>query len=145
MPRFPLFALAATALLLLVLTTPAAHAIINSTVQARLTHPFIVGNTTLPPGEYDFRMVHGTDHRVMSISNMQNTVNVEFLVRACTDSQTPRHSQLVFERYGQSEVLTNVYDSGNKYGEAVVEPSHILDRLKKQDPKPYQHTEQQSQ
>ena len=37
--------------------TPRLNAQIVNGIRARLDHSFVIGNTTLPPGEYTFRMV----------------------------------------------------------------------------------------
>lgn len=145
MLRFSTFALAASSLGLLILVAPAAHAIIEGQIDADITQPFMVANTTLPAGHYVFRMLHGSDLQFMTIASVNGGTAVEVLVRPSIDNHRPEHSDLVFNRYGKTEVLKDIYEKGHKTGVAIVDASREEARLQKQGDKPFQHTEQQRQ
>jgi len=49
-------------------------------IRAHLDHSFVIGNTTLPPGEYTFRMVDNTDLSMMTATSENNKVSVDFIV-----------------------------------------------------------------
>lgn len=133
----------ASVLSLIILIAPSLHAQINSQIETNIQHPFIVGPATLPPGQYEFRMMQQTDLSAMTATNKQNGASVKFLVRPSQDSHVPRHSELVFDRLGDKDFLTNVYQRGVEVGVAVVEPSREESRLLKQGQAPLQHTEEQ--
>lgn len=133
--------------LLLVLGTPVAGFAFPSgtTIQVTINHPFIVSNTTLPPGKYDFRMLTDTEEQIMTVSGASGSPSVEFIVRTSRDNHIPHQTELVFDRYGKTEVLTNIYARGSQTGVAVIDASHEVSRLKKKGEKPQEHTEQHSE
>ena len=145
MQRLVNFALATFSLGLLILLAPAAHAIIEGRINADINHPFIVANTTLPAGHYVFHMLRGSDLQLMTIASANGNTSVEVMVRPSIDNHTPRHSDLVFNRYGKTEVLKDIYEAGQKTGVAIVDASHEEAQLQKQGDKPFQHTEQEQQ
>ena len=133
------------ALLLSTLIVPSAKAQITNPIEATITHSFIVGNATLPPGTYVFRMMQGTDLEVMTVRNKAGDTGAEFLVRASIDSKTPQHSELIFNRYGDKEFLYKIFERGSKDGVAVIEPSREESRLLKQGQTPVEHSEEQKE
>jgi len=128
---------------LLFFTASAAHAQIAGQVDADIHHRFIVGNATLPPGHYAFRMLQGSALGAMVAISADGNVGAEFLVRGSIDSRTPKHTELVFKRYDDQEFLTHIYEVGDKNGVTVLEPSRIEARLQKLGKVPVEHTEEQ--
>jgi hypothetical protein len=143
MRRISSILLPCLAFAILVLAAPFVDAQIMDQIDADVHHSFIVGNATLPPGQYVFRMMPGTDMQVMTARSASGDAAVEFLVRNSIDSRTPNHTELIFDRYGSKEFLTHVYEIGNKVGIAVIEPSREESRLLKQGQHPVEHTEEQ--
>lgn len=137
------FALSTCTWSLLVLAAPTVHAQITAQIDANLHHSFIVGNTTLPPGRYVFHMLSQSDLQIMTVSSAAGGASAEFLVRTSDDSHTPRHSELVFNRYGTKEFLTHIYQAGSKVGVTIDDASREEGRLKKQGQNPTPHTEEQ--
>ena len=144
MRRISAFVLTALAGLLLVLAATSAQAQITSEIEVSIHHSFIVGNTTLPPGRYVFRMVPNTDLTIMSATSADGGTSAEFMVRASDDAHTPRHSELIFNKYGNKEYLTHIYETGTKTGVAVTDESRSETRLKKQGQHATEHTEEQA-
>jgi len=126
-----------------ILAIPAAQAQITLPLKADIQHQFTVGQTTLPPGEYVFRMLEGSSLNAMIVTNKDNDTSVEFLVRNSIDSHVPQHSELMFNRYGTKEFLTNLYDRGEKLGVAVIEPSREESRLLREGRQGVPHTEEE--
>ena len=143
MRRLSTFALAAFSLSLLMFAAPAAHAAITGHIDADITHPFTIVNTTLPPGHYVFRMEPATDLQIMTLTNASGDTSVAFMVRPLIDNHVPKHSELVFNRYGHREFLEKIFEMGHKTGVAVIEPSHEEAQLRKEGQKPFEHTEEQ--
>jgi len=135
--------LVAVAITLAFFADPIGHAQIVGQVAADIHHSFIVGNATLPPGNYVFRMLSGSDNNLMSVTSADGNAGAEFLVNQSVDSHTPRHTELVFDRYGRKEFLRHIYERDDKNGVTVAEPSRIEARLQKQGQTPFEHTEEQ--
>jgi len=135
--------LSEAAVSLLFFAASVAHAQIVGQINGDFHHKFIVGNATLPPGHYVFRMLQGEDQGVMDASRADGDAGAEFLVRMSVDSHTPRHTEFVFKRYDDKEFLTHIYEGGNKNGVTVIEPSRIEARLDKSGKVGVEHTEEQ--
>lgn len=109
-----------------------AQAQITEQIDASIHHPFTVADTTLPPGQYVFRMISQYNQSAMLVTNKSGKESAEFLVRDSRASHTPNHTKLVFERYGNKEYLTHIYEVGSKDGVAIVDLSHTAYQLGKQ-------------
>ena len=133
--------IAALVLLGAICTTHLANAQIINQIDADITHAFVIGNTTLPPGKYTFRMLPDSDLSAMTVTSADGKHSVEFLVRESQANHTPQHSELVFACYGQKEFLTRVLEQGSKIGVAVAELSRQELRLQKQGQHPVEQTE----
>lgn len=118
-----------------------SNAQIIGEVEANIPHSFTIANTTFPAGKYYFRMSPNSDLEVMTVRSADDKISGEFLVRESRCSHTPSHSEVVFNRYGDSEVLSKVYESGERLGVAVEEPSRIEARLQKQGLHPVEHAQ----
>ncbi len=134
----------AVAVSLLFLSAPFVRGQIIGQVEADIHHRFIVANATLPPGHYTFHMLTDSDLQVMTATSADGNEGIEFLVRRSVDSHMPKHTELIFNRYGNKEFLTHIYVAGDKTGVAVSEPSREEMRLKKQGQSPFEHTEEQA-
>ena len=127
--------------LLVLSTAPAANAQITRPVKVDISHSFIVSTKTLPPGTYTFRMQEGAGGGVMTVTSADRKNSDYFVVRESQAQSTPAHTELVFRRYGDKEFLTKIYQSGNKLGVAVAEPSKVEKELMARGEQPSEHTE----
>lgn len=135
--------LTASSFFVLTMGAQLSNAQITNAVKANIGHRFTVGNATLPPGHYTFRMLQGSDMTAMTVTSADGNTSADFLVREATAPSTPKHAELVFDRYGTHEFLAKVFEGNSKIGEAVVEPSREEQRLQKQGQHPVEHTEEQ--
>lgn len=104
------------------MSVPWASAQVQNTVRAHIDHSFVIGNTTLPPGDYSFRNVQKEDHMVMTATDTNDRKHtVDFIVRPTIADHTPRHTELVFRKIGNTEYLVKIFESGTKNGMAVTE------------------------
>ena len=55
----------------LIAGAPGMHAQITNAVQAHVDHSFVIGDKTLPPGEYTFRMMEGSNLTVMTVAGQE--------------------------------------------------------------------------
>lgn len=118
---------------------------ITNPIMAHVDHSFMVGDKTLPPGDYTFRIEHNTDLGVMSVQNSKGDTLAQFNVRQSQNSHRPKHSELVFKKYGNTEFLSKVYESGTRNGVAVTETSKEEARLMKDGQHGMEHTEEEAQ
>lgn len=103
----------------------------------------MIGDKTLPPGDYTFRMETNTDLEVMRIMNSKGDNVAQFNVRQSMDNHTPKHYELVFRRYGNTEFLSKIYESGSKGGVSVTETGKEEERLVHEGQHAMEHTEEQ--
>ena len=123
--------------------TQISHAQITNEIQATISHPFVIANTTLPPGKYNFRMLSGTGQSAMIASSADGGTTVEFLVRDAYDSHVPQHTELLFNRYGHKEFLHKIFEGGRRSGVAALDTSRAELRLQKSGKNAVTHTESQ--
>jgi hypothetical protein len=142
--QFRILSYAALVLALSLLALPYAQAQILGGVEADITHPFIIANTTLPAGHYVFRMLQGTELTAMTATDEKTDAKIEFLVNEARVDHTPPHSELIFDRYDNQEFLKKVFEGGSKVGVAVAEPSRIEKRMQQQGKHPVEHKEEQA-
>lgn len=122
---------------------PQMHAQITNEIRAHIDHSFTVGDTTLPPGEYTFQILPGSDQSAMTVTSENDKTSVVFNVRTTIDDHTPHHTQLTFRKYGNTEFLNKVFESGTKTGEEVTETGREEARLVKQGMQPTLQNEEQ--
>ena len=78
----------------------------------------------------------------MKASNQDGTAEVLFAVRESIDDHRPKHSELLFRKYGNTEFLSKIYEVGSKTGVSLTETSKQEEALSKQG-QPTEHTEEQ--
>ncbi|MGO4885523.1 MAG: hypothetical protein ACLP59_32575 [Bryobacteraceae bacterium] len=123
--------------------TQRLNAQIVNGIRARLDHSFVIGNTTLPPGEYNFRMVDNTELSMMTVTSENDKVTVEFIVRDATDDHRPNHSELLFRKYGNTEFLSKLFEAGSRNGVEITETSRQEARFAKHAEHATEHIEEQ--
>jgi hypothetical protein len=129
--------------LLLAAAAPRLNAQVTDPIRAHVSHSFMIGDKTLPPGDYIFRVENNSEIGVMTVQT-QNGENVaQFSIRQSIDNRRPKHSELVFKRYGNTEFLSKVYEVGSKNGVAVSETSKEEMRMAKEGQRALEHTEEQ--
>lgn len=135
---------AAFVLLGAVCTAQVSPAQITNEIEANISHSFIVGNTTLPPGQYDFRLISDSDLSTMTVTSADGKHSIEFLVREAQADHIPQHSELIFNRYGQKEFLSKIFEQGTRLGSAIAEVPRDELRLQKKGQHPAEHAESAS-
>jgi hypothetical protein len=119
------------------------NAQITNEIHAHVGHSFVVGDQTLPPGEYTFRVSSYPDQSLMTAISENGNASAQFLVRRSVDNHRPNHSELVFRRYGNTEFLSKIYEVGSKDGVAVLEPGKREEQLIGEGQQPLEHSEVQ--
>ena len=116
---------------------------ITNQIHAHIAHSFVIGEKTLPPGNYTFRIEGNSDQGVMTARNEHGDIVAQFNVRQSIDNRRPKHSEIVFKRYGNTEFLSKVYETGSKEGVAVAETSKEEEHLVSQGQHGMEHTEEE--
>jgi hypothetical protein len=119
------------------------HAQITNPIQAHVSHSFVIGDKTLPPGDYTFRVESNTDLGVMEVQSKNGEHVAQFNVRQSVDNHRPRHSELVFRKFGDTEFLSKVYEAGSKNGVSLTETSKQEAQLASTGQRAIEHTEEQ--
>jgi hypothetical protein len=136
----------APALISLLLVTAGAarlHAQITNPIQAHIDHSFLIGDKTLPPGDYTFRVEENSDLGVMEVQNKSGEHVAQFNVRRSVDNHRPKHSEIVFRKFGDTEFLSKVYEAGSKTGVSLTETSKQEAQLASGGQRAIEHTEEQ--
>lgn len=125
--------------------TATLRAQITNPIMAHVNHSFMIGDQTLPPGDYTFRIEGNSDLGVMKVQNSKGDNVAQFNVRQSVDNHRPKHSELVFKRYGNTEFLSKIYEGGTKNGVSVTETGKEEARLVKEGRHGMEHTEEEAQ
>jgi hypothetical protein len=122
-PRRHLLALSVALLFAAAIYPGKANAQIVGEVQANVPFEFHAGNAKLPAGTYRIRMMEDSDLTVMEISSMDGSKTALFQVQESESNSTPDHSELIFNKYGDTYFLSELFDEGDPSGSKVMESS----------------------
>jgi hypothetical protein len=109
---------------------PMLYAQITGEIEADIPFNFYVQETRLPAGTYIVRMLGNTDLTVMELRSENDKIAVNFPVEATRAAMTPSHAELVFDRYGNTDFLTKIFEPGNRDGAKVVMTRSELEKQK---------------
>jgi hypothetical protein len=133
---------ALASLLFVAAGAPWLYGQIADAIRAHVDHSFIIGNTTLPPGEYTFRMMRDSDLEVMTAP-----VKAIRPVWTLSSERLPLITRLVIQNsfFGSMEVefLSKIFEGGSKSGGEVTETSRQEARLAKRMQHATEYTEEQ--
>ena len=116
---------------------------ITNPIQAHVDHSFVIGDKTLPPGDYTFRIERNSNLNLMRVENQRGDNVAQFEVRETTADHRPAHSELVFRRYGNVEFLRKVFEGGSRSGSEVTQTAKEEARMVSQGMHPMEHMEEQ--
>jgi hypothetical protein len=83
------------------------------------TFPFSVGNATLPPGKYTVRSIED-EKSVMEVSGVNTPTSVMLEVEPASSEQPHKKGEVVFKKYGDKYVLSEVWPEGSNAGALAV-------------------------
>jgi hypothetical protein len=120
-----------------------ANAQISSgvTIQASVPFAFVVGDTTLPAGKYDVRVVDGDTLNVLELQSVKGGISV---MVDTVDAQTNRdqilnRGDLVFDKIGDKYFLSQVWMAGSASGNELIK-SRMEKRLEGRGMKSERHS-----
>jgi hypothetical protein len=101
-----------------------ANAQIDSgiTIQTSVPFTFVVGNTTLPAGKYEIKVLDGESPNVLELRSVNGHTSVAFdteNVDARRD-QIANKGELVFDKMGDKYFLSQIWAAGSSSGSELV-------------------------
>lgn len=121
-----------------VVTQVAANAQIIGTIDADIPFAFTAGNTTFPPGRYVIEAPDDADMMAVQLTSTDGRYSVYLPVVPSESTTEPSQTELVFNKYGTSEFLHQIFESGNRNG-LQVENSIREKRLQMKGMHPMRH------
>jgi hypothetical protein len=87
-------------------------------IEANVSHAFLVGNATLPPGKYEVRRIDDTNPNVSEIRSADGRTAVVFETEDAQlrDDQPASKTELVFNKIGNQYFLSQVWVAGSLNG-----------------------------
>lgn len=111
--------------------TASAQIETDATIRANIPHSFVVHNTTLPAGTYTIAVAEketASDLNVLEIRSANGKTGVLFDTESITGTRPARHTELVFDKIGDTYFLSQVFMKGD-YGANQVVKSKMERRL----------------
>jgi hypothetical protein len=100
----------------------------DSKVEAVVPFQFVVGKTTLPAGKYEITDTGESNPSLVEIRSLDGHLAVLTTTRTVTTDSTPTKSALVFNKYGDSYFLHQIWVEGEQDGNQL-EPSQTEQRM----------------
>jgi hypothetical protein len=101
----------------------------DATVEANISHSFVVEKTTLPAGKYTISAADpDADPGVMQIRSADGRTVVLFETDGAINKQTPDKTELVFDKVGDTYFLSEIFVSGDDTGSKLPK-SRMEERL----------------
>jgi len=118
-------------LILLGLIVPVtAGAQIANRIIFSTSFPFSVGNTKFPPGSYTIRPLED-DEEIMEITAADGKTSAMFETMMAEMPRTPSKGEIVFKKYGENYVLSEIYEAGSKIGVMTIKTHAERQQAKK--------------
>jgi hypothetical protein len=89
---------------------------IQNQIKVNVPFTFYVGNTQLPAGEYTIRRVSDATPDVLELRSTDGRMAVLVLGRPTQSTTTPSKTELVFKKYGNVPILSQIFQAGNQLG-----------------------------
>jgi hypothetical protein len=102
--------------LLIWVSSSFAFAQIQNQIKVNVPFTFYVGNTELPAGEYTIRRVSDATPDLLELRSTDGKVAVLVLGRPTQSTTTPSKTELVFKKYGNVQILSQIFQAGNQWG-----------------------------
>lgn len=115
-----------------------AQAQVVGAVEADVPFAFHAGNAKFPAGKYSVKIRDDSNNEIMEITTADGRHSAIFQVRGTQAKTNPPKTELVFNKYGDTYFLSEVFDEGNKDGSEVLE-SHYEKMMKKGGTMPEKH------
>lgn len=95
-----------------------AQAQVNETIVINIPFNFYVGEEELPAGEYLITS-HSLPQSTLQIRSADGKASVMVMTKATWAEHTPAQPRLVFEQHGDKQLLSAIFEKGNREGSAI--------------------------
>jgi hypothetical protein len=85
-------------------------------IKANVPFTFYVGNTQLPAGEYRISRVVPENPDLLEMRSTDGKMAVLILGHAVQSTTTPGKTELIFKKYGNVAILSQIFQAGNQLG-----------------------------
>jgi hypothetical protein len=100
----------------------------GETIEAAIPYAFVVGNKTLPAGKYTIKVSDDTNLNLFVVRSTDGRTAAFFETQDVQANQTPRQTELVFNKIGDTYFLSQIWLTGSKLG-ANLEKSKAEQKL----------------
>ena len=109
-----------TLMLLVALGTVAAQAQSANQMKADIPFRFVIGDQTLPAGEYIVRYVNQDSGKTALLFKSTDGRNTRIVTMMTAERDAPQEkASLIFNQYGDQHFLSEVWTAGDQYGLAL--------------------------
>jgi hypothetical protein len=91
----------------------------DNTIEADIPYAFVVGDKTLPAGKYTIKLADDTNLNLFVVRSTDGRTAAFFPTQDVQANQTPRQTELVFNKIGDTYFLSQIWLTGSKLGEEV--------------------------
>lgn len=111
------------------------------TIQANVPFTFVVGDTTLPAGKYDIKVLDGDSLNVLELRSVHGYASVVFDTEnaEARGDQVMNKGELVFDKIGDTYFLSQIWMAGSASGSQLVK-SRMEKRLEGKGMKSERHS-----
>lgn len=117
--------------LALMIAVPARAQMPGTAMRATIPFHFIVRGKTLPAGNYEIRRINDSPDGLVIRNVNDKHDNVMFETESVEAKKAPKRSEIVFNRYGDSYFLFEVFSAGEQTGRELL-TSRAERRLKRE-------------
>jgi hypothetical protein len=89
---------------------------ITGEIRVNVPFTFYVGNTQLPAGEYSIKRISTASPDVVEIRSVDGKTAVLTLGTPAQSATTPAKTELIFKKYGNVAVLSQIFQAGSQLG-----------------------------
>jgi hypothetical protein len=112
----------------------AAGAQITTQIVFRMSHPFVVANTTFPEGNFVIREVPGSAKLTLEFTNPRGGTSVKVEAQSIPPDATIHSAEIAFNKYSNLMALSQVFPGPGKHGYQLVPGQAERDAAKSEKP-----------
>lgn len=91
----------------------------DETIVADIPYDFVVRDQTLPAGKYTIKVADDTNLNMLVLRGVTDKKAVFFQTDVVQAKETPRHTELVFDKVGDTYFLSRIWLRGSNEGDEV--------------------------
>jgi hypothetical protein len=88
----------------------------GETIDATIPFTFVVGNQTLPAGKYTIKVSDDSNLNLLVVRSTDGRAAAFFETQDVQANETPRQTELVFNKIGDSYFLSQIWLAGSQLG-----------------------------